>query len=140
MPRVRKTSDGKSAQPVQAITGQEYGKGKVQENLQKAMPSPQAPPIVPPTVSAPTQPDGPVRTTPRPDLGQLAATLKGVGGILTRPDDQPNVPFTQSLDDPMSRLMAGERQTLNRTGELMRELTRRTGDPLFADLAAKAGF
>lgn len=139
MPRVRKTPTGQSAQPIQAITGQEYGKGKVQEALQKAMPTPQTQPSAPSPNTRSAEPTAPAQSTPRPNLAQITETLKGVGGVLTRPDDQPNVPFTQSLDDPMSRLMAGERQTINRTGEIMRELTRRTGDSLFADLAAKAG-
>jgi hypothetical protein len=39
----------------------------------------------------------------------------------------------------MSQMRAGVLPAVNRTGEIMRELSRRTGDPTFANLAARAG-
>lgn len=42
MPRAKKTQSGDPAQKVQSVTGQRYGEGVAQEQMQKAMPAPNA--------------------------------------------------------------------------------------------------
>jgi len=150
VPRTRKTASGQNAQPIQAIPGQEYGRGVAQERMQAAMPTPAATPVAPPqTQTMPTaanpnpepNPEASAQPQQQPsmDPAQLQAMLKGVGGLLRAPDDRPNVSFTQTLNDPSAALRLGTLPPTNRLGEMMRDLTRRTGDNTFADLAAKAG-
>lgn len=142
MPRARKTSSGAKAQPVQAITGQEYGRGVEQEKLQKAMPAPaeqQVTSLNQPQTQTAESPDTSTPSRPAMDFAAMRSALEGTGGLLNRPDDRPDVPFTATLNDPSARFRLGLTPPANRTGEFMRELSRRTGDNLFADLAAKAG-
>jgi len=82
----------------------------------------------------------PEQSAQPPDFNQLRQVLSGVGGILNRPDDRPNVSFADGIDDPMAQMRSGTLAAANRTGEMMRELSRRTGDGSFADLAARAGY
>lgn len=138
MPRVRKTAAGTPAQPIQAFSGQQYGRGAEQERMQQAMPTPNEPTVAE-TAPATSQVNEQTQRQPM-DLAQLRETLAGVGGILNQPDERPDVPFTQLLDDPQSLMNLNVMKSVNKTGEVMRELSRRTGDPTFADLAAKAGF
>ena len=42
MPRGKKTQSGDPAQKVESVTGQRYGEGVAQEQMQKAMPAPNA--------------------------------------------------------------------------------------------------
>jgi len=141
VPRVRKTQSGIPAQPVEAVRGQEYGQGVVQESLQRAMPTPSDTQSFEMPVNAqPPQGGEPAQSAPPPDFNQLRQTLSGVGGLLNRPDDRPNVSFADGIDDPMAQMRSGTLSAANRTGEMMRELSRRTGDGSFADLAARAGF
>lgn len=142
MPRVRKTTSGIPAQPVQAIAGQEYGQGVRQERLQESMPVPSEQvrfemPINSGQANVQQQQN---ETRQPPDFSQLRQALNGVGGLLKRPDDRPNISAVDAISDPMSQMRAGVLPTVNRTGEMMRELSRRTGDPTFANLAARAGF
>jgi len=145
MPRAKKTSSGVPGQPVEAIRGQEYGKGVEQEALQRAMPAPKQPNVA---ETMPTQSVAPEQNSPeeqqaavRPpmDLNALREQLNGVGGLLRQPDERPDVPFTSTLSDPGAAMRLGIAGPTNRTGEFMRELSRRTGDSMFADLAARAG-
>lgn len=144
MPRTRKTPTGAPAQPVQAIPGQQYGRGVQQEAMQRAMPTPSVPPTQAPQGSAvePQAAGEPAQVPSRQpvDPAQIAELLRGVGGLLKRPDDRPEISFAKTLDNPEAAFQAGVMPTVNRTGEIMRDLTRRTGDSTFADLAAKAGF
>lgn len=146
MPRVKKTSSGSPAQPVQAIVGQEYGRGIEQERMQRAMPAPreearyEMPANSQPQMVQSEQPQQQEQTAREPDFAQLRDALSGIGGVLNRPDDRPNISAVDAISDPMSQLRAGVMPPANRTGEMMRELSRRTGDPTFANLAARAGF
>lgn len=149
MPRARKTSSGAKAQPVQAVTGQEYGRGVQQEVLQRAMPAPAMPSVQPSppqpqpaqtqTQQSPDQTQGQPQQPQTPDFNAIRNSLQGMGGVLRRPDDRPDIPFTATLNDPTTNFNLGTFNPVNRTGEMMRELTRRTGDSTFADLAARAG-
>lgn len=148
MPRARKTQSGAKAQPVQAIRGQEYGKGVVQERMQRAMPAPNqtaapvrtvvetAPQRNEPATQTPTDNTPPQRQV---DFGQLTEQLRGAGGLLRRPDDRPDVPFNATLNNPDAAARLGLVPPSSRTGQIMRDLSARTGDPVFADLAARAG-
>lgn len=150
MPRAKKTATGKPAQPIQAFTGQQYGQGVAQESLQRAMPtpnevagSPKPTPTAPqttPQASAPQTSSPQEQQTPKPDFATLLQQIQGQGGVLNRPDEQPNVPYNATLSsgDPSARIPFMPKQS--RTGDIMRELSRRTGDPTFADLAARAGY
>jgi predicted component of type VI protein secretion system len=141
VPRVKRTPTGGVAQPVQAIRGQEYGRGVEQERLQSAMPAPQSQPIKAPTQSPEPASEEQLATSPRPslDMAQLQQLLRGAGGLLNSPDDRPDIPFTETLNNPSAMMRMNAMPSVNRTGETMRELSRRTGDPTFADLAARAG-
>ena len=141
MPRAKKTSSGSPAQPIQAIVGQEYGQGVRQERLQRSMPAPreQAKYEMPANVQPSAPPVQQNETPQKPDFSQLRDALSGVGGLLNRPDDRPNISAVDAISDPMSQMRAGVLPAVNRTGEMMRELSRRTGDPTFANLAARAG-
>lgn len=142
MPRAKKTIGNMTPQKVEAFTGQTYGMATQQEGLQRAMPAPSVgdtpmPSTAQEPVSAPQESVQAMPTAPRTlDINALRQTLAGVGGQLTRPDDQPNRPFNDRLNDPMGPMSA---PIVNRTGQIMRDLTTRTGDPMFAELAARAG-
>lgn len=139
MPRVRKTAAGTNAQPVQAFTGQQYGEGARQEAMQRAMPVPAERPVSAMQPSTPVEGAGEPAQRPPVDFARLQEALRGVGGVLRQPDERPDVPFTQTLNDPAEMMKLNMMPSINRTGEIMRELSRRTGDSTFADLAAKAG-
>ncbi len=147
MPRAKKTLAGGQGQASQVIKGQTYGEGVQQQALQAVMPAPQANtgvrvPTTQPAAqsapqSAPMQDQGDVQAQ-KPDLAALLQTLKGAGGQLTAPDDQPDQPFNYGLSGgPGSDIGNPMKPYVNRTGQIMRELSARTGDPIFANLAAK---
>lgn len=147
MPRAKKTLAGGQGQASQVIKGQTYGEGVQQQALQAVMPAPQAntgvtvPTTQPAAQSAPQstsmQDQGGVQAQ-KPDLASLLQTLKGAGGQLTAPDDQPDQPFNYGLSGgPGSDIGNPMKPYVNRTGQIMRELSARTGDPIFANLAAK---
>jgi len=145
MPRAKKTASGVPGQKVQAITGQEYGKGKQQEALQRTMPAPNQVAVTPPAPTRvqpnpePTPQAAAPQSRPQMDFGQLTEQLRGAGGILRQPDDRPDVPFNATLNDPSAAARLGLASPKSRTGQIMRDLSDRTGDPVFADLAARAG-
>lgn len=132
MPRAKKTLSGAPGQKVEAFTGQTYGLGKQQEQMQRAMPAPnQTAVVVTPTENTVPQ--------QRMGLGELTEQLRGAGGLLRKPDDRPDVPFNATLNNPDAAARLGLVPPRSRTGQIMRDLSSRTGDPVFADLAARAG-
>lgn len=153
MPRAKKTMAGQPGQAVQAVTGQTYGDARRQENLQRAMPAPkvqssmsvqsQARPQMPQT-QMPSQPSTSTEQTPvarpRLDQQQVVERLQNVSGILTAPDDRPNLPVTDGLSTGPGRGPEALRTVPNRSGQIFRQLSAQTGDPIFAELAYKAGF
>ena len=135
MPRAKKTLSNQPAQKVEAIKGQTYGEGLVQKQLQQSLPAPNMAANTP-TVSsggaAPAQVDVPqdnAQAKPPMDLAALKSQLQGQGGVLFAPDDQPNVPFNTQPTMP-------ERN--NKLGAIMRELSAKTGDSIYAYLADKS--
>ena len=147
MPRAKKTLAGGQGQASQVIKGQTYGEGVQQQALQATMPAPQvntgvrvptaqaSAPSAPP--SEPAQDQGGTQTQ-KPDLAALLQQLKGVGGQLNAPDDQPNKPFNIGLPGGPGNDMGNPvKPYVNRMGQIMRDLSARTGDPIFANLAAK---
>lgn len=146
MPRAKKTLAGGQGQASQVIKGQTYGEGVQQQALQATMPAPQANTGVTVPRAQPSQEQPAVESAPdtagvqqqKPDLAALLQQLKGVGGQLNAPDDQPDKPFNYGLEGgPGSNIGNPMKPYVNRTGQIMRELSARTGDPIFANLAAK---
>lgn len=134
-----------------------YGAGVEQAALQAAMPAPQArsaqavtpsagviPSGASPEPSAPPQPvmQAAPQETPaeRYQRAIMAAQqMKGEPGLFTMPTGRPNEPVTHGLPvgpgagpEVLNTLVGSP------VGEVMRNLTRMTGDPLFAELARKA--
>ena len=147
MPRAKKTLAGGQGQASQVIKGQTYGEGVQQQALQATMPAPQANtgvrvPTAQPSASStpqsePMQDQGGTQAQ-KPDLAALLQQLKGAGGQLTAPDDQPDVPFNYGMSGgPGPDIGNPMKPYVNRTGQIMRELSARTGDPIFANLAAR---
>lgn len=148
MPRAKKTLAGGQGQASQVIKGQTYGEGVQQQALQAVMPAPQANMgVTVPSAQAsapsgsqsePTQDQGGTQAQ-KPDLAALIQQLKGVGGQLNAPDDQPDRPFNTGLPGGVGNEIGNPmRPYVNRTAQIMRDLSARTGDPIFANLAARA--
>jgi hypothetical protein len=135
MPRAKKTLAGTQGQPAQPITGQTYGEAKTQQMLQRTMPAPAAPQLKATTAPAQTQTQ-PQPTTRTPQ--DIVAMLQGQGGVLSAPDDKPNVPITDGLETGPGRgpEAFSTRSPLKSTIE---SLAMQTGDPIFYQLAAKLG-
>lgn len=150
MPRAKKTMAGTPGQKIQAISGQTYGEGVRQEELQRTMPAPQTPgpttatrPIpAAPTAQAeaavPSEQSAPM-PQPRMSLQEAMQRIQGTGGILRAADDNPNLPVTDGLPTGPGRgpeaLMAN-----SHLGNTLRRLATQTGDPIFRELASKVRF
>lgn len=135
MPRAKKTASGAPAQKIEAIKGQTYGEGLVQKQLQQSLPAPNMVANAPTASSgeaAPAQvnvPQEDVQPKQPMDLAAMKSQLQGQGGVLFAPDDQPNVPF-----DTQPTMQ----QRNNKLGAIMRELSVKTGDSIYAYLADKS--
>lgn len=141
MPRSRKTATGAPAQPVEAMTGQQYGRAKVQEALQQAMPVPAPTPVTAPTTqtSAPTETQPAPQPRPRLTPEQAMSVVSGMGGVLSAPDDNPALPITDGLSTGPGR---GPEVFQNQStfGDTLRRLAMQTNDPIFMELASKVSF
>jgi hypothetical protein len=142
MPRTAKrTLSGAPAQPVQAVEGQAYGNGVKQEQMQQLMPLPNqqgTPAAAPPATQAAPNPvqDAPMT---HEQLLAIAAQMKGQAGTLLPETTRPDEPVTAGLvsgPGPGPEALALRRGSP--TGDMLRQLTEQTGDPLFAEIAAKA--
>lgn len=141
MPRAKKTMGGMDAQPVKAISGQTYGEGVAQEGLQRTMPAPNTGSPIPPASTTTQEPTTTQASEPAPrrSLADVMSQISGTGGLLRQPDANPNVPVTEGLASGPGRgpdFRSGN-NPLNRT---LRRLARETGDPVFDELASRAGF
>lgn len=136
MPRAKKTASGAPAQKIEAIKGQTYGEGVMQERLQQTMPAPnkvaQMPQVSQGSQPAPQVEKPSENTAPKEQINfsDLKNSLQGQGGVLFAPDDQPDVPFNQ---------MPTRQERANKLGSMMRDLSAKTGDPIYQYLANKSG-
>lgn len=135
MPRSRRTTTGTPAQKVEAVTGQQYGRAKVQEELQQALPTPNE------TAGAPANAPAPTAPTLRPRMSpeQAMQLVRGAGGVLSAPDDNPSIPITDGLATGPGRgpeALSGQ-STL---GDTLRRLAFQTNDPVFLRLASRIEF
>lgn len=150
MPRkAKRTQSGQPAQAVSPVAGQMYGAGVEQARLQAAMPapnlrsapgvsSPQATPAVAPT--APAAPSGPSEAERFRAAVQAAQALQGQTGLFREATTKPDEPLTAGLSvgpGPGPEVL-GTRFG-NPTAATLYRLTQITGDPLFAELARRAG-
>ena len=108
--------------------------------MQRAMPSPQG--VGVPAPAAPPTANG-APATPNPDayaaMMQQATGMREQTGLLTAPTNRPTEPVTAGLSrGPGAGPEALAGRTGSPTGDLMRQLSAATGDPLWARLADKA--
>jgi hypothetical protein len=142
MPRARKTLTGAPARPNVPIAGQTYGAGVDQQQLEASMPTParQAAAPNPQPQPQPQQQQAP-QQQPYDHQAALAAAsqLSDQTGLLKGDTNRPNEPITAGLTrgpGPGPEALGMTRGSP--TGDLFRRLSAATGDPFFADLAAKA--
>ena len=143
MPRAKKTMGGAPGQKVEAFVGQTYGDAKRQEQLQQSMPAPSQPTTQsagqPPQSAEAAQPTESPSPRPRMSLADAISSVAGMGGLLSAPDDNPNIPVTDGLVTGPGRgpeaLRTGS--TLQNT---LRSLAMQTGDPVFNELLMRARF
>lgn len=143
MPRAKKTAEGSPGQMVQAVAGQTYGEGRRQEELQRAMPTPnvqQQSQVARATTAAQPAQQTPAEPQPRPraSFDEITAALQGMGGMLRAPDDKPALPITDGLPGGPGRgPEALQRST--QLGNTLRRLALQTNEPIFFELASKIG-
>lgn len=143
MPRgPRKTRSGAPAQPSTPVADQTYGAGVEQQALARTMPTPNnaavtpaAPPATAGTASAPAPVD---QAAALQAALQAAQGLRGQAGVLSMPTQNPGEPVTAGLSiGPGPGPEALMRPMANATGETLRRLSIDTGDPYWAELAAR---
>jgi len=140
MPRAKKTPMGAPAQPVGAITGQTYGEGVRQEELQRMMPAPAAPSIQSPTPKPQANNNTGQTNVPQQSqvsMADVMSRIAGSGGLLKQPDQNPTIPVTQGL--PVGPGRGPQMNPMNNPlGDTLRRLARETGDNVFIELASRA--
>jgi|DEB0MinimDraft_3_1074331.scaffolds.fasta_scaffold03878_3 hypothetical protein len=94
MPRGKKTQSGAPAQKVESVTGQRYGEGQAQTQMQEAMPAPNAQSatqstMAPSNAPAPQRLQQPASAVPQQpvDVGQFLQGLPK--NLLGQPDQRP---------------------------------------------------
>jgi len=144
MARRRKTQTGKDAQSIASVPGQRYGEGVEQAQLQRAMPAPDVGGVSPAMPTTPASPAGAGAPPVTPQGGapvDLQALLAGMPKGLLDGTANPDQPLTTGLSTGPGR--GPEAVSLNRArtpfARTLRELAARTGDPLFNELADRAG-
>lgn len=138
MPRAKKTMSGNNPQKIEAIQGQTYGEGVRQENLQKVLPAPQSPEVTASSGEAPSQTPAEAPAARPQSFEQIAQQVRGAGNLLRQPDDRPDLPVTDGIASGPGR----GPETLGRStqlGNTLRRLALQTNDPIFTELATKAG-
>lgn len=139
MPRTRQTLSGHPGQPVPEIPNQMYGASGEQQQLAKQMPSPDA--HVPVATVATGTAVGPV--VPRPGEMHASALDAAAGiraGVLRQPTASPREPVTAGLSigpGPGPEMMPVA--PTSPVGEQLRRLSIDTGNPMWAELARRAG-
>lgn len=143
MPRgQRKTITGDPARANVPVAGQTYGNGVEQQQLEAAMPTPNAAPATPNSGAVtPNQAQTAPNTAPYNHEAALAAASQYADqtGILKGDTNRPNEPITAGLTrgpGPGPEALGLTRGSP--TGDLLRRLSAATGDPSLAELAMKA--
>lgn len=145
MPRGKKTQSGDPAQKVESVTGQRYGEGVAQEQMQKAMPAPNAQrttqsAMAPSNAPAPQQPQQapqPQQPAPRQpvDVGQFLQQLPK--NLLAQQDQRPvtsGLPFGPGNND-----MPNLRTPANRLNvDMLQRMFDMTGNPRIRSLLERA--
>lgn len=129
---------GNNPQKIEAIQGQTYGEGVRQENLQKVLPAPQSPEVTASSGEAPGQTPAEAPAARPQSFEQIAQQVRGAGNLLRQPDDRPDLPVTDGIASGPGR----GPETLGRStqlGNTLRRLALQTNDPIFTELATKAG-
>lgn len=142
MPRKRKTPSGEVAQtPPKSVPGVRYGEGVQQQAMASAMPAVDRMATPPMTGAAPGPPTGaapPPGGAPIDIAGAMASLGQApVGGLLA--SSFPDEPVTAGLPTgpgPGPEAVRPGRSPLARTLE---NLYRASGDPVFYNMAKKAG-
>ena len=145
MPRARKTLSGAPAQGVQPVTGQQYGRGVEQAQMQQAMPTPRGNAAVTAAMAqgqaqAQARPAAAAAPAQQPDVMALASQLRNSVGLLKTPTDRPNEPVTAGLaggPGPGPEVLG--KSIRSPLGDTLRNLSRVSGDPIFQQLADGAG-
>jgi hypothetical protein len=150
MPRgPRKTESGAPAQTGPGIPGQTYGNGVEAQaleavapipNFQTAPPAPGAAPAAAP--GAPGVPGQPVQPNEaqRYERALLAAQeMQGQMGLLGRPTTRPNEPVTTGMSMGPGAGPEILQKPPSPMGRLLFDLSMKTGNPKWAEMARKAG-
>jgi len=130
MPRARKTMSGAPAQEIKSVTGQRYGEGVAQAEMQRQMPAPNAQAS---TTSSPAQQpqSAPV---PQQQISPQDALRNLPTRTLRAPDQRP---VTSGLSFGAGRgpEALGAQTSVRRPSTRMLELLyNRTNDPVYANL------
>jgi hypothetical protein len=138
---------GAPAQPMPKVAPQTYGQGVELNTLNAALPTPnmhQAQPAPQPTEAQGAA--GTASSEPAPpgydhEAAMAAATgMRQQTGLLLDTTAKPNEPVTAGLmRGPGPGPEALSMENGSPAGDMLRRLSQTTGDPYFAELAAKAG-
>lgn len=127
---------------VAQVPGQQYGAQVEQQQLQKTMPAPKdqtSKAVAQAAQQGARVPQMQQQRSQAPDPMQLAAQLRDRVGILGQGTTRPQEPVTAGLTrgpGPGPEVLGLRRRSP--LGELMRSLSRETGDPYLASLADRA--
>jgi hypothetical protein len=134
------TSSGAPAQKIASVPGQRYGEGVAQQAMQRQMPAPdnRAPGQGSAASAASFPSNAPVDPVPMSAM-EAAQMLQGRAGLLRAPTVRPDEPVTAGLPvgPGPGPEMLGRIPMENPTGKFFRELAKATGNPYYAELAAK---
>lgn len=140
MPRRRKTQSGADAQDIQSVSGQRYGEGVAQQQMQKAMPAPNTRNEIPTGGVAAPQQEQPLAAAPavaRPVMNPEDYLNSIPKGLLR--NGQTAGPVTSGLSSgpgpgPEALTQYIGTSPMRRT---VQTLYQRTRDPIFLDMLNK---
>lgn len=140
MPRRRKTYSGAPAQRVESVSGQRYGEGVEQAELQRAMPAPNLQAATP-AASSPVPAAGAPAPASAADAwaAQLAAARQTAGaGLMNAPSGRSNEPVTAGLPigpGPGPEML--QPVAMSSTRVFFEQVARLTGNPYFSELGRR---
>lgn len=145
MPRRRRTQSGAPAQRIASVPGQRYGEGVAQQQMQRELPAPNRREQAAAPAAAPTQMPDVAHHEPAQaalslnDIVARAAQMRAdVGdGLLFAPSERPDEPITTGLSSGPGAgpEILGGMASSSPGGRFLRDLSARTGNPYFAQLA-----